>query len=133
MARANPRFNALNVYYKEDFGWQKPLYITDTFTDKPFYMFMCKWYLNTLNPFLFFCILVYFLKVFEYSKMKEVLISLIEEYPHIASVYQYMWLSYQRRLKKAEALFCDSSTYKRTCDRACKYILQQLFNLEQYE
>lgn len=133
MARANPRFDALNVYYKEHFCWERDLYITDTFTDKSFYIFMCRHYLNDPTPFLFFTVQVIFLKRFDYHCMKEVLNLLQAEKGHEALMYQYMWMSYQRRMKKSEALFCDSSTFKRTCDKACKYILEHLFGLEKYE
>jgi len=134
MARANPRFNRLNLYFKEEFPWQNNLYIQDVFTKRDLYNFWCKFILYKKDSKVLWLIFIKeFTVEFSYKEVKNILKELKEKELKLFRVYQYMWLSYQKRIKKSEALYCDSSTFKRTCDKACIFILKKLFKLKKYD
>lgn len=126
MARANPRYDRINRYLKQEFPWQLDFYFIDTFTNKSLFNFYSKWLLNTLSKEIAFYLIVNLNQIIPYSEMKSMLEMLKEKYPKLYQIYQYMWLSYQKRNNKAESLYCDSSTFKRNCDKMCKLILENI-------
>lgn len=129
MARANPRYDRINRYLKQEFPWQLDFYYIDTFNNSKLFQFYTNWLLVSSSVEVAFSLIVNLHTVIDYQQMKQIMIELKEEQSKIYSVYQYMWLSYQKRNNKAEALYCDSSTFKRNCDKMCKLILKKIYEL----
>lgn len=126
MARANPRYDRVNRYLKQEFPWQLDFYFIDTVNKKEIFLFYCKWLLNISLTDIAFYLIVNLNQVVTYSEMKDILENIKTKYTKLYLIYQYMWLSYQKRNNKAESLYCDSSTFKRNCDKMCKVILEYI-------
>lgn len=129
MARANPTYDRINRYLKQEFPWQLNLSLIPVRLNPPLFDFYSRLVLQFPQPAVIYCLLVNLNRIVEYHDVKQILKKLMVKEPHLYLNYQYMWLSYQKRNNKAEALFCDSSTFKRNCDKMCEMIMKDICQL----